>query len=93
MNRNVLFGIALFVIVSMCYASYSTADSQQLIYAIQTLSSNISTLNKRVKTLNSRIDRLNRRIGTWATFGTLTSEIDELGDDITSLESAIRDQR
>ncbi len=85
MNRNVLFGIALFVVVFMYYVSYSTAaDNTQLIWAIENLTNSVNTLN-------SKIETLNKRIGTWNRTGTLTSEIDDLGKDIVSLESEVED--
>lgn len=59
MNRNVLFGIALFVVVFMCYVSYSTAsDNYQLISAINSLTSSMDTLNSRINTLNGRVNTL-----------------------------------
>ena len=86
MNRNVLFGIVLFVIVFMCYVSYSTAsDNYQLIRAIKSLTSSVDTLNNRVSALNSTI-------GHPRTRGTLANEIDDLEDAVTDLERAIRNQ-
>ena len=71
MNRNVLFGIALFVVVFMCYVSYGTAsDTADLIRAIErltrsvdTLTSTLRTLESNVDTLDATIEQLNRRVG------------------------------
>lgn len=96
MNRNVLFGIALFVVVFMCYVNYSTAD-YQLASAIQSLTGSVDTLNSNVRrlksevdTLNSRINTLNSKIGTRTRTGTLICAIDDLETDVVNLRNSIR---
>ena len=72
MNRNVLFGIALFAIIFMCYVSYGAAsDNADLIRAIdrltrsvEVLTSTLRTLESNVDTLDGTIEELSRRVGT-----------------------------
>ena len=91
MKNKLLFGIALFVVIFMSYMGYSSAldssDTTRLVRAINNLSDSVDTLNSSVRTLNSRVDTLSSKIGTWSTSGSLTSEIDDLGKDLESLES------
>lgn len=82
MNRNVLFGVVLFVVVFICHVGYTGAsDNHQLITAINNLTRSIEDLDERVDTLNSKID-VNR----------LTREMKDLEEAITDLERTIRNK-